>query len=404
MDFSKWQFDHTPWYGWSVSAILHLCLVILFALLLMPNGDGRQEILEIEVTLEDTGAELIELEPITTSFDEFEEEPSSPIFQETEPLEIAHPMDLLASTAGSGNVGTASGHSRGGSGSAGQTSFFGTVANGDRFVYILDVSPSMDARNGKRRERAVLELLRSLDQLNGQQQFCVLVFGWQTRRMFDRLTSKMVPATYTNKRRLREWLAEMNTIPGTDPRKALHVSLAMKPSAVFFLSDGEFNKPKGSRFFADDDSEPEDVVQEFTPGEVPVHTVAFEDPVSEPRMNDIASMTNGQHTYIAAPDEGETTSLSGSERTARYRATIKRFVFTGGTGSDSDAADKVDFVAEALEQRARFHLDLAERMEGSDRNDLAKRSYTRIVREFPETVAAEQARTRLASLKAEAGE
>lgn len=134
-----------------------------------------------------------------------------------------------------------------------QAEYFGTIADGDRFVYVLDVSDSMNRRSGgtsrpsSRFEGASAELLRSIGQLTEDQWFYVILFSHQTRRMFDdnSVVPQMVPATPDNKARLRRWLASVKAGGGTDPRQALRLALELKPSAVFLLSDGEFNGQQG---------------------------------------------------------------------------------------------------------------------------------------------------------------
>lgn len=69
---SPWRFDHNPWYGWSISTVIHLTLVIAVSLLLMPTGDATSELLEVEVTFEDIGADLVELESFTVELDTLE--------------------------------------------------------------------------------------------------------------------------------------------------------------------------------------------------------------------------------------------------------------------------------------------------------------------------------------------
>jgi Mg-chelatase subunit ChlD len=55
-----------------------------------------------------------------------------------------------------------------GSGSQ-RVSFFGTQAEGDNLVYVLDVSGSMGEEGGRRLKRAMSELLRSIEQLTEDQ-------------------------------------------------------------------------------------------------------------------------------------------------------------------------------------------------------------------------------------------
>ncbi|MDA1051991.1 MAG: hypothetical protein O3C40_16110 [Planctomycetota bacterium] len=401
MKLSPWQFDHNPWYGWSISAILHLGLVIAVSLLLMPSGDATSELLEVEVTFEDIGADLVALDSFTAELDSLDADvaDAAAIFEQNDALEIMSPSEALAigNAAGSGGDGSSTAGRHGHSGGAGQTSFFGTVARGNSFVYVLDVSPSMNARRGERLERAVLELLQSLDQLNEKQRFYVIVFGWGTRRMFDseQLYPSPIPATLGNKQRLRDWLAQVQTIPGTDPRKALEIGLALQPSAIFFLSDGEFNKPDRGKFFSDDTAEAEDVINAGEPTAIPIHTVAFEDRSCEARMNGIATLTNGQHRFVPAPP-GSTSTSSAPQVSKEFARTVSGFAFSDEPArllGDTSLAGSIDV---AIEARALYRLQLAKMLENTAKPAMARRYYERVAQEFPDTQAAKEA---LASLR-----
>lgn len=399
MKSSPWQFDLKPWYGWSISTILHLILIIAVSMLLMPNGDATSELVEVAVTFEDIGAELVVLDSFLAELDSLENEAAdesdaASVFEQSDTLDIMSPREALAigSTNGVGTDGSSTASRNGRSGGAGQTSFFGTVATGNSFVYILDVSPSMNARRGQRLERAVLELLQSLDQLSEKQRFYVIVFGWETRRMFDgeQLYPSPIPATLENKQRLRDWLAQVQTISGTDPRKSLEIGLALKPSAIFFLSDGEFNKPKRGTFFSDDAAEAEDVVNRENSRAIPIHTVAFEEPICEARMDGIATMTNGQHRFVPAP-EGSVSTSPAHRVSAEFPEMVKRFAFNDESPGASLGEDLSSGIDAALEARARYELQLARMLEGTVKPPMARRLYERVAEVYPDTQAAKEA-------------
>lgn len=399
MQVSQWQFDHKPWYGWSISTVLHLCIVIIVSLLLMPSGDATSELLEVEVTFQDIGADLVELESFTAELDSLnddvaQEDDAAAIFATTDALSISSPNDILVSGAadGTGGDGSSTASRNGHSGGAGQTSFFGTVARGNSFVYILDVSPSMNARHGKRLERAVLELLNSLDQLSEKQRFFVIVFGWGTRMMFDNetLIPRPIPASMENKRRLRDWLAQIQTISGTDPRKALEIALALKPSAMFFLSDGEFNKPNHTKFFGDETAEAEDVIEASDPKAIPIHTVAFEDRACEARMNGIAALTNGQHRFVPAPDT-RSSSASAPRVSKDFAKKVRSFEFREGGAVSTAGESLVSTVDEAIEARAMYRLQLAKMLESTAKPTMARRYFERVAEDYPNTRAGTEA-------------
>ena len=364
-------------YGFMFSGVLHLALCILVGLMLMPLGDGRLRVLEMEITLDEPAAELVvvDLEPDLGEFDD-QLHWNLPGDAAEAPLHVDDPWSVITSAGGGEGAVGSNATSRGASGGRGQTSFFGTVVQGDQFVYILDLSPSMNARRGKRLERAVLELLRSIDELNDEQAFYVLVFGYRTRRVFDddSLVPSFVPATLENKRRLRQWLAGLNTISGTDPREALKTALIMHPSAIFLLSDGEFNKPARDTVFTRG-LEVDDVMTRWK--SAPVFTIAFEDSANELHMQAIANMSGGQHRFVPRPrGESAGTANLSYQVLPRYRKAIEAFEFGDETPAE-------------------YYLRLAKFMSDSGASRQANQYYQRVVDQFPDTAAAREAERQL---------
>jgi hypothetical protein len=205
--------------------------------------------------------------------------------------------------------------------------FFGSQAYGNRFVFILDISLSMDARNGDRFKRAKAELIRSVSGLSPQQSYYVLLFSWQTVYMYDyqsryaysnkqqiaandpRLEAndpqlEYVPATAENLQRLRYWLANVRLLSGTDPRRALSLAHSLQPDAIFFLSDGRFNRPAKGR--SEGWINKQEIPSHATVAEgvkialsdVPVHTIAYENPLTRAVMKEIAGITGGSSRYV----------------------------------------------------------------------------------------------------------
>lgn len=183
--------------------------------------------------------------------------------------------------------------------------FFGTRAYGKRFVFVLDISFSMKARDGERYRRACEELIHSVSQLRQDQEYFVFLFSWYTHKMFYQPQLEYVPAQGDHVERLSTWLRRMTLGAGTDPRKALSLSLRMDPDALFLLSDGHFNEPASPNsetgwFDQDDERSMEDVI----PGiekrfrELPIHTISLENPFTVESMRKIAKSTGGQFRYV----------------------------------------------------------------------------------------------------------
>jgi von Willebrand factor type A domain len=201
------------------------------------------------------------------------------------------PVDPLAdmATSGSGADGTALtdfGDSTGGTGKGGKaaTNFFGVNGYGQTFVYVVDCSGSMS--EGHKFERAVYELLQSIEQLKSDQRYFVIFYNHQS---FPLDAPGLVGATAAQFAKTREWVTHARPQGGTVPQPALLAALAMKPDAIFFLSDGLFdpstgrilrlrNRGKGTR--------------------IPIHTIAFVNRENERLMKTIANDSGGDYRYV----------------------------------------------------------------------------------------------------------
>jgi len=197
------------------SAIVHAVALILLAmwLVVLPKGRGPLaadfgEVQEATVPalLEDEllqSAEIAFAES-TTSLDE-----ALPSFSLTDPssLKLAGPSD--AGTSLDDRLTELVGGNDGRS-----ATFFGTVAEGERFVFILDISGSMEegddrSQTGSSRfTRARRELLATIYHLYPGQEFAVLLFSGSCRPMFDMPTNRVTffTASKANKSRITKWL------------------------------------------------------------------------------------------------------------------------------------------------------------------------------------------------------
>jgi len=380
----RWE---TLWTGWGVSAVLHLVLVLVLAALLMPIHLGERGTLKLETSMLES--EQTPLETFTMSAEDggvefvgLEDDTFSDLVDETM-MPIADPFGGRAS--GSDGAESASAGPRGGFGgqTGPQAEFFGTVARGDRFVYVMDISGSMSSgtrgnpKGGSRFRRASEELLRSIDQLRDDQYFYVVLFSFDTLRMLDDNSPlpQMLPATYENKLKLRTWLHGIKPGGGTDPRVALRLGLQMKPSALFLLSDGDFNgRRERSRrsILAGNPTVPE-VVEQNNAGQSPIHTVAYEDESGRNRMYTLSTQTGGLYRYVAP-------SANAKSTTGRSRAVAQ----TQPAQPSLTPA-----------QRAEALLRLAEKLDSTGNRKKAVDRYREIIKEFPASGAAAEARKRM---------
>ena len=193
---------------------------------------------------------------------------------------------------------TSSQKSNDGSGNKG--SFFGTKAYGDEFVYVVDMSTSMGASSqyGQSRFRVACgELLRSIRNLSPNQKFCVFMFSYRTRVMFDSQPS-MISATNANKQRIARWINQLGLGAGTDPRYGTMMALRLKPDAIFLLSDGEFNGRDMNTHGIRGNPPIERLLEKYRKDAVPIHTIAFEDMLNRKRLRRIATGTDGTHRFV----------------------------------------------------------------------------------------------------------
>lgn len=355
------------------SFMAHCTSLVVLAALLQPLGSGRDRPLALEVT---TVEPLPEPQMLIVSEALVPPNAGERLTDSDTDLSAlaGEATDVVSSEVrwptGLGGSGTAVTGQRG---SGPGASFFGTVAHGDEFVFVVDMSTSMDhgqgasASEGSRFIRAVAELRSSIERLSDRQSFYVIFFNGQTRRMFDddALVPQPLPATLENKRKLNDWLAEVRTGESTDPREALRLGLGMRPSALFLLSDGEFNGQQ-SRLNAgilNGNPSVSDVIDRHNRGSTPIHTIAYEDKACSKAMEQIARSTGGEYKFVP-PHQSVVASSVVVNRSPR---------------------------ADLSNQRASYLVSRAESLESRGRWKQALAIYRRIERDFPSTEAAHTA-------------
>ena len=116
-----------------------------------------------------------------------------------------------------------------------QTSFFGVKARGQFFVYVVDCSGSMIEED--RLTRAKAEVRRAAAGLVDPQKFLVIFYNDQPIPMPGGLPRT---AGLDARGQLLAWLRLIEPDGETDPRGAMTMALALRPDAIFLLSDGEF--------------------------------------------------------------------------------------------------------------------------------------------------------------------
>jgi len=159
-----------------------------------------------------------------------------------------------------------------------QTSFFGIRAQGQVFIYVVDCSGSMI--DADRLARAKSELRRSVGGLQSPQRFKVIFYNDRPLPMPGDLPK---PADAPSKAQLSRWLNLVEPDGGTDPRGALALALALRPDAVFLLSDGAY--PEGTAA----------AIAKFNPRKIPIHCIDLASGAGGDDLRKIAQDSGGQY-------------------------------------------------------------------------------------------------------------
>lgn len=204
---------------------------------------------------------------------------------------VAGFADKVGSVNGSGSgkgKGKGFGLGTGGGGGASKRSgFFGAESTARTIVYVLDCSGSMNtAHNSEwktRFRRLKAEMVKSIGSMNSNQQFYIMFFNDQTIRMPARW---LQPATPDAKQRYLKWMIDQPARGFTDPRGSLQYALLLKPDVMYFLTDGAFS-PRVQQDLMK-------IQQSVTV----IHTFAFGNRVSEIVLKKVAASNRGKYHYI----------------------------------------------------------------------------------------------------------
>lgn len=194
---------------------------------------------------------------------------------------------IFGATAGTGRGGGGTGDGHGKYGRA-STDFFGIGGYGQTFVYVVDASDSMND-HGKF-ERARYELLRSIEQLNSDQRFFVIFYNTGAYPMdaeAPQLATQENIATVTN------WINAVEPTGGTNPLPALLLAVSMRPDAIYFLSDGQFDPATVQELRIRNHDN-----RRLKTHTIPIHTIAFFDRISEGLMRMISRNSGGEYKYV----------------------------------------------------------------------------------------------------------
>jgi hypothetical protein len=162
--------------------------------------------------------------------------------------------------------------------------FFGIRADGQRFVYVIDCSSSMD---GRPLERAKEELFASLKSLLPSQEFYIIFYASETYPMYHpAAVEEFATASDEALTLVKTWLPHIAANGGTEPESALLIAIGKKPDAVFFLTDG-----------AIPDTVPA-AINAANASETPVHTICFTNRAGEDLLKQIAAENHGDYHFV----------------------------------------------------------------------------------------------------------
>jgi hypothetical protein len=180
--------------------------------------------------------------------------------------------------------------------------FFGIEATGNRIVYVIDMSPSMaEGEYGRRYDRAVNEVLSSVDLLRPDQKFYVYLFSFKNVPMqFGPSGREFCPPTPQHKKQLETWLKSIQLRSGTDPRVSLVKALKQYPTCVFLLSDGEFNGVRYRSGKYGNKVTAVELAKRYNQSECPIHTIGLEDAANQADMTKIAEQSGGIYKFVPA--------------------------------------------------------------------------------------------------------
>lgn len=309
--------------GWMTSLLLHVAILIVVWLLVAPADLGGVNAIVISMSWAEDKAE--ESATLVAKVETL----APPEPKEAEPAALPDLSNVAVNAmagggGGDGNADASPDASGTGSSVGGKASprgtFFGIEAYGHEFVYVVDMSGSME---GHLYDRAIAELIRSIDKLNPNQKFYVTLFSDGAKSMFDDTSAipEAISATPENRERLAKWLMDAYDAGGTDPRQAVKLALDMKPSAVFMLSDGEFKERRRRDvgvLMAGDDSTTAAVVRNAN-ATIPIHSIAFENEGSRRNMQELADLSGGTFRFVETDDQSSqiTDSLAAIEEATK---------------------------------------------------------------------------------------
>ena len=195
-----------------------------------------------------------------------------------------------------------------GTGSGDGDGFFGMDLAGERFVFVVDASRSMnhpypgEAKN--RLGRVKIELYHTIQKMTPDQSFFVVYFNTEPIPMPAR---GMVKADQALLQPLMEWIFSTRALGQTNPESALLLALRLNPDKIYFLTDGDFSYRSVRS------------VREHNRGRIPIHTIGFGGQGGEKNLQEIARDSQGTYQFIPEPVVEITPTVPAAKMTTASR-------------------------------------------------------------------------------------
>ncbi len=216
--------------------------------------------------------------------------------------------DVIGDGGSGGGTGGGDGLGNG-SGTGDGDGFFGMDLAGERFVFVVDASRSMnhpypgEAKN--RLGRVKIELYNTIQKMTPDQSFFVVYFNTEPIPMPARGMVKAEPALL---RPYLEWIFSARALGQTNPESALLLALRLNPDKIYFLTDGDFSY-RSVR-----------AVREANRGRIPIHTIGFGGQGGEKNLQEIARDSQGTYQFIPEPPVEAHPTVPAGKATAASRA------------------------------------------------------------------------------------
>jgi von Willebrand factor type A domain len=279
----------TEWNAAGLSLVIHLLMLLVLAALLIPvQTTSVGTSLDGGIGTEEGDGELVDSVTIGTP-----DPGKGTDIEKTATTTLDAVPAVEGALKGSTGSGTGAGHfdavaslgAGGGGGSGKGVGFFGTRARAETVVFIVDMSGSMN--DGRRFDRAVDELIRSLNALVPTQRFFIYFYNGVTYPMLDQRNAKLLAATPGNRTKVVKWIKTLEPNGDTAPEEAIERSLKLKPQVIYFLTDGEI--PVTTR----------DTAKKFNRDhKTVIHTIAFVTEEGADILRGIAKDNRGKYRFV----------------------------------------------------------------------------------------------------------